>query len=124
MRKYFILASALLSASVYAEDSQKEVAVFDKMVEIQQHSRLSIHLDDKCKYLNSKERNDLEFSSEKLGALIATHPMNNLGEKAYIFIDTKMHERSRDIPCNAAAKAEVEDTLRVTGQFLELLKNP
>ncbi|TMP37305.1 hypothetical protein [Pseudoalteromonas rubra] len=121
MKKLLLAAAAITSAASFAGSADREQAFFDKIVEMQQHNRLSIHLDEKCKYLKPNVRNELEAASKKVGQLILVHPMNNMGSGANTFVDVKMHERSIEIPCNNKAKAQVKDTLRIARQFMVII---
>ena len=123
-RLLLLILLSVLSSVVIADDM--EAQLFDKIVEIQQHSRLSIHIDNECHFLSADERKLLEMESEFVGKIIAGHHLNQQGESANIYIDVKMEERHKEINlgCNDVARNEVFDSLRVLGRFVEIVTSP
>jgi hypothetical protein len=121
MKNESLLVCFLLSLSGCASTEVKnlDLRIFDKVVEIQQHNRLSIHLNEKCNYLSDSDIVVIENSSNSVGEMITNHPKNAVGKNANLLIDVKMHERSRQIKCNNIAKNEVLDTLKVANQFMD-----
>lgn len=118
-----LLVCFILSLSGCASNkvNNLDFRTFDKMVEIQQHNRLAIHLNEKCNYLPDSDTVVIKNASSSVGEMIANHPKNSVGESANLLIDVKMHERSRQIECNSIAKSEVLDTLKVAIQFMDII---
>jgi hypothetical protein len=120
MEKIFFIL--LFSSSLVVADSEN--LLFQKLVEMQQHNKLSIHLSEKCKYLAEKEYEQLVEISKEVGGMLTEHPENKLGESANTFIDVKMHERSLDIPCADNAENEVKNTFSIALKFQSIVKKP
>ena len=116
-----LLVCFILSLSGCASNGNKDLDLntFDKMVEIQQHNRLSIYLNEKCAYLSNSDIVVIRNASSSVGEMITNHPSNAAGKSANLFIDVKMDARSGEIECSNIAKKEVLDTLRVANQFME-----
>ena len=94
MKSGSLVVCFIVSLSGCASNGGKnlDLNTFDKMVEIQQHNRLSIHLNEKCTYLSDSDIAVIKNASSSVGEMITNHPKNAAGKSANLFIDVKMDE--------------------------------
>ena len=106
-----VVSMALIISSEVAVAQVNDSQLLDKQVEILQHTQLSIHLDEKCKFLSSEDSGILKWGSQYVGDMLGKNPMNKLGPSGTILIDAKMHERAHQLPCNADSQAQVHQSV-------------
>ncbi|TMP37306.1 hypothetical protein [Pseudoalteromonas rubra] len=113
------LAVPLLLISLATQSQESEAEVLDKYVEIQQHSFLAAHLDDKCKFLSSSDRLLLDQAIKALGDEITLHPLNKVKSLGNPFLSATMKERAELYHCDEGVETYVQSKIDVAKIILK-----